>query len=134
MNTECQGCRFFENEHCKKWRKNGKCDISSRKWFDEEFEFTVANRMCESSSIFGNYYIGVSQEDIDRLKSGEVIHIGGEYGIYIGYKGEKPKGDFHSVPHYRCPKCNSAVRLYRNDPKSEKCGYCKQLLDWSDTE
>lgn len=36
-------------------------------------------------------------------------------------KKKKPKGDLHSVPHYRCPNCNGTVKLYQNSKKDEIC-------------
>lgn len=41
-----------------------------------------------------------------------------------------PEGDFDSVPHYRCPTCNSAVVTYRDDPHNPYCQWCGQALDW----
>ena len=47
---------------------------------------------------------------------------------------KKPKGDYHSVPHYRCPSCNSAVKVFEDAHEYHWCLYCGQALDWSDTE
>lgn len=41
--------------------------------------------MCRKSSIWGNEFIGLTDDDIERLKNGEVIHIAGEYGTFIGF-------------------------------------------------
>lgn len=49
-------------------------------------------------------------------------------------KKKKPKGDLHSVPHYRCPNCNSTVKLYQNSKKDEICKWCGQRIDWSEVE
>jgi hypothetical protein len=89
-NNVCQGCDFYKNGHCIKFRENGKCNYSSRAWLDlvernEDAQYISDNRMCRWGSIFGNSYIGLTQSDIDRLKNGEVIHISGEYGIFIGF-------------------------------------------------
>ena len=46
----------------------------------------------------------------------------------------KPIGDLHSVPHYRCPACNSAVVLYEDSPKHPCCQWCGQKLDWEDAD
>lgn len=43
---------------------------------------------------------------------------------------KKPKGDYHSVPHWRCPTCNSAVVLYEDSFKKAFCEWCGQALDW----
>ena len=49
-----------------------------------------------------------------------------------------PKKPTHldSVPHYRCPCCNDAVKLYEESPTYpiRHCNWCGQTLDWSDTE
>ena len=47
-------------------------------------------------------------------------------------KAKKPKGDLHSVPHYRCPNCNSTVKLYQNSVKDEICRWCGQVIDWGE--
>lgn len=41
-----------------------------------------------------------------------------------------------SVPHYRCPCCNDAVKLFEESPTYQirYCKWCGQALDWSDTE
>ena len=49
-------------------------------------------------------------------------------------KAKKPKGDLHSVPHYRCPNCNRTVNLYQNSEKYEICRWCGQHIDWSEVE
>jgi ribosomal protein S27E len=43
---------------------------------------------------------------------------------------KKPIGDLHSVPHYRCPNCNRAIVLYKDDPKHLHCHWCGQALNW----
>ena len=47
-----------------------------------------------------------------------------------------PKKPTHleSVPHYRCPRCNDAVKLYEESPTHtiKYCTWCGQALDWSD--
>ena len=47
---------------------------------------------------------------------------------------QKPKGEYDSVPHFRCPCCNSTVVLYCDSAKHPHCKYCGQKLDWSDEE
>ena len=84
MNEKCHGCDLYTDGHCTKVRKNGKCNPSDRSWFYDEAEFIPVDRMCRHSSIFGNDYIGLTIEDIERLKNGEILHIGGEYGTFIG--------------------------------------------------
>lgn len=43
---------------------------------------------------------------------------------------KKPKGDYHSCPHYRCPNCNSSVKMYEHDNTYPHCAFCGQALDW----
>ena len=47
---------------------------------------------------------------------------------------KKPKGDYDSVPHHRCPNCNGAIRVYCDDPYDPVCKFCGQAIDWSDDE
>ena len=42
---------------------------------------------------------------------------------------QKPVGDLHSVPHYRCPNCRAGIVLYEDDPKLPYCQWCGQKLD-----
>ena len=90
MNNKCEGCELYENGYCTKRRKNGTANPSTRDWlsrdkYDEPLNFISVERMCCQSSIFGNEYIGLTQSDIDRIKNGEIIHIPGEYGTFIGF-------------------------------------------------
>ena len=43
---------------------------------------------------------------------------------------KKPIGDLHSVPHYRCPSCKNAVKVYEDSVVQPQCHYCNQKLDW----
>lgn len=93
-NEKCQGCDLYENGHCTKWRKNGKAEPSTRDWltrdqYEGEMSFIPVERMCREGSIFGNEYIGLTQTDIERIQSGEIIHIPGEYGTFIGFIKEE---------------------------------------------
>ena len=42
----------------------------------------------------------------------------------------KPIGDLHSVPHYRCPKCKGAAKVYENDPEISHCKWCGLKFNW----
>lgn len=84
MNEKCNGCDLYTDGHCTKVRKNGACNPSSRDWLDDEAEFIPVDRMCRYASIFGNDYIGLTMDDIERLKNGEILHLYGEYGTFIG--------------------------------------------------
>ena len=45
---------------------------------------------------------------------------------------KKPKGDYHSCPHYRCPNCGGSVKMYAHDNIHPHCAFCGQALDWSE--
>lgn len=47
---------------------------------------------------------------------------------------KKPSGDYHSVPHYRCPECKCAVVMYENDSRHPFCKWCGQAIDWEGKE
>lgn len=90
MAKNCEGCRFYGAQHCTKYRKNGKCEPSSKKWLNEELTICHIDRMCELSTIFGNAYVAVTDDDIEKLKRGEALHFEcAEYGIFLGYVGDK---------------------------------------------
>ena len=42
---------------------------------------------------FNNYYIGITLDDIERIKNGEILHISGEYGVFIGLVEKKGERD-----------------------------------------
>lgn len=46
---------------------------------------------------------------------------------------QKPLWD-DSVPHGRCPVCNSIVAPFIDSPKLPYCYWCGQKLDWGKTE
>ena len=73
---------------CEKYRHNRKCVPSTDEWLYEEYpnrrEYISVNQMCRAGSIFGNDYIGLTEDDISKLRDGEIIHVPGEYGIFIG--------------------------------------------------
>ena len=93
---KCNSCDLYKDGHCTKFRKNGKCEPSTSEWlirdeYDTPMEYIPTDKMCRYGSIFGNDYIGLSQNDIDRIKNGEVIYISGEYGIFIGFITDEEK-------------------------------------------
>lgn len=89
--NKCIGCDLYEDGRCTKWRDAQTPNVSTMEWFieyEEEKQFIPVERMCRNGSIFGNEYIGLTQGDIDRLKNGEIIHVPGEYGKFIGFINE----------------------------------------------
>ena len=91
-NKNCEICGMYEDGKCTKFARDnvcGPCVPSTRKWLGDEIEdYVPVDRMCERGSIFGNHYIGLSIEDVRRLLKGEIAHIAGEYGIFVGLKDE----------------------------------------------
>ena len=92
-NVKCEGCDLYINESCIKYRncKNGEAILSTNDMFtlvdnDKPHEFIPVERVCRKASIFGNLFVRLTQDDIDRLRNGEIIHIGGEYGTFISFK------------------------------------------------
>lgn len=62
---------------------NGYCEP------DTEVEKVEKKDVCKNSSIFGNYYIGLTDEQIEGLKNGDLFaKLGEEYNIFISKRGE----------------------------------------------
>lgn len=47
---------------------------------------------------------------------------------------QKPLGDLHSVPHYRCPNCHRTAKLFKDSSVFLHCHWCGQALDWGNEE
>ena len=82
-------CDLFKDKHCTKYRKNGKCRPSDLEWCDEELKVIEADQMCRYSSIFGNSYFYITEEQLDALKEGKVLYECGEYGTFIALRKAK---------------------------------------------
>ena len=97
--NKCEGCDMYIDGICKKYGDNGKAWASNRYWLDryksldDGAGFISENRICRKSSIFGNEYIGLTLDDIERIKNGEILHIPGEYGTFIGLVAEEEEND-----------------------------------------
>lgn len=100
------------------------------------------------SSIFEKITID-RNKTVDNMIWGEIHKIATENGIDTNIilnekaivsilKKQIPQKPTHldSVPHYRCPCCNDAVKLYEDSPTYpiRYCNWCGQALDWSETE
>ena len=70
----------------------------------------------------------VFQNDIEALKMGQEA--------LDRQMPKAPRGDYDSVPHYRCPnpKCKMSVKTYDDSPKRPFCLWCGQALDWNKTK
>ena len=88
-----QKCDFANNR--RKYRnkpnwcsyKQTYCDGNG--FIKPDFEPTILEPkdVCAKSSIFGNYYIKITDKDIEALKSGKAVAIvGEEYNIFIEYE------------------------------------------------
>lgn len=52
-------------------------------------EIIEPDEICRKSSLFGNYYLSITEKELEALKSGKVLFTIDEYGVFIGLK----KGD-----------------------------------------
>lgn len=82
VNPECE---LYSDSRCSRDRRR-KCKPSSLEWLDDSVEVIEPNQMCCKGSIFGNYYIGVTEEQLEALKNGKVLFTLNEYGIFIGLR------------------------------------------------
>lgn len=84
-------------EKCPGYLKNGRCKGNNRacrvtkegieSWFDETFTPIDVLDVCQEQSIFGNSFFTISDEDVQALKSGKILFVRGEYGIFLKYEG-----------------------------------------------
>ena len=66
--------------------KNCRSDPS---WFDDAFDVCDVDEVCRKSSVFGNKFFAITEEDIKLLKQGKVLYYVDEYGAFIMLKGEE---------------------------------------------
>lgn len=64
-------------------RKRVWCDGNGNQLCDEPFEVIERREMCAKSSIFGNYYLQLTEENIEALRAGKVLFVGDEYGVLV---------------------------------------------------
>lgn len=82
-------CKLYKNGNCDKWMTKHKCTPSCREWLDETVSIIPIDRMCENSSIFGNVYVKLTKDDLERILKGDVALIEAEeYNVFIGYVEE----------------------------------------------
>ena len=58
--------------------------------FDEELSSITPEEIEESASVFGNFYFGVTAEQLEELKAGRVLYSRDEYGIFFALVDEHP--------------------------------------------
>ena len=70
------------------------------------------------------------------IEEGKIVQEAFDYSFMYAVKEalekQMPKKsivDFHSAARYRCPNCNSTVKLYYDSPIFPFCSYCGQSLD-----
>lgn len=67
--------------YCK--RKRVWCDGNGNQLCDEPFEVIERSEMCAKGSIFGNFYLQLTEENIEALRAGKVLFTRDEYGIFV---------------------------------------------------
>lgn len=78
-----------DNGNCTKWRCEKECKPSNIGWCDEPVEMIDSDEMCRYSSIFGNSYSYITNDQLKELQNGKAIYINdGEYGHFIMLKEE----------------------------------------------
>ena len=81
-----ENCKLCKNGKCTNWRKEKDCVPLTLSYFDEKLDVCEIEEVCEKSSIFGNSFFFLTDDDIEKLKSGKVLFEVDEYGTFIGYK------------------------------------------------
>lgn len=96
-NDICVDCSLNKNGRCTKFERTFACKPSARDWLESidalDGSYISVDKMCRYGSIFGNSHIGLTLDDIERIKNGEIVHIPGEYGIFIGLKEEASRDE-----------------------------------------
>ena len=84
---ECPHCHERSEEvrdGCRRCKlKRFWCDGNGNQLCDEPFEVIERREMCSRSSIFGNYYLQLTEENIEALRNGKVLYAKGEYGVLV---------------------------------------------------
>ena len=57
-------------------------------WLGNYAEIIPSEDIEKNGSCWGNEYASISEEDIDALRNGNVIHmfVAGEYGVFIALR------------------------------------------------
>lgn len=58
--------------------------------FDNELSSIAPEEIEEKGSVFGNFYFGVTAEQLEELKAGRVLYSRDEYGIFLALVDEHP--------------------------------------------
>lgn len=83
-------------EKCPGYMKNGRCKGNNRlcrvakedieKWFDETLKPIDLMDVCPQQSVFGNSFFVITDNDIESLKTGKVLFVREEYGVFLKYE------------------------------------------------
>lgn len=84
-------------EKCPGYKPNGRCMGDNRKcsvtkkaiesWFDETLKSIDLLDVCPEQSAFGNSFFVITDKDIEALKTGKVLFVREEYGVFLKYEG-----------------------------------------------
>ena len=84
-------------EKCPGYMKNGCCTGNNRpcsvtkkdieSWFDETLDPIDLLDVCPQQSLFGNSFFVITDKDIEALKTGKVLFVREEYGVFLKYEG-----------------------------------------------
>lgn len=77
-------CKFLKDGKCTIGGNKYDCEPSSIEWFKDKMKVVEIEDVCRTGSIFGNYYIGITEEQLDALKHGKILYHFDEYGTFIG--------------------------------------------------
>ena len=79
---------------CKKFgsplRKCENC-MAKESWFMDTFKTCDMENVCRRTSIFGNSYYEITEEDIEALRQGKVLYDIDEYGTFIRLESRSGK-------------------------------------------
>lgn len=56
-------------------KNDGACDGNELKVGDDALDAVDKSEVCQKSSIFGNHYIALTEDDIQTLKGGKVLAV-----------------------------------------------------------
>lgn len=69
-------------------KKDGACDGNGFKVGEDALETIDKCEVCQKSSIFGDYDMVLTEDDIQTLKNGKVLAVlGQEYNIFVTMEG-----------------------------------------------
>jgi len=62
-------------------------------WFTDELTEVEPKDVCCKNSIFGNFYFGITKEQLEALKNGAILYACDEYGMFIKYVGSDDENE-----------------------------------------